>query len=189
MRQFLLRLGTVGPSTCLLCLVCALLVVPEWRAQGQSGPGGAVPVRFLLTGDLPNPVTVTGDDLATYPQRSVEVQERDGTKAAYEGVALIELLKRAGCPTGGDLKGKALASYVLAVARDGYAVTFTLAELEPAIGGSNVIVANKRDGKPLSSREGPLRIISASDKKPARSVRMLDTLRVVLLQKGDSGPR
>ena len=60
--------------------------------------------------------------------------------------------------------GKEL-SYVLAVARDGYAVTFTLAELDPAFRDSTVIVADRRDGGPMASPLGPIRIIAAGDKK------------------------
>lgn len=162
--------------------LAAILLIFGSTVCAQTEVKDATTARLAITGDLPNPSTLTREDLATYPHRTVSVEERDGTQASYEGVPLFEILKKAGAPSGGQLKGKALASYVLAGGRDGYQVTFSLAELDPAIGNSNVLVTDKRDGKPLAATVGPLRLISASDKKPARSVRMLDSLQVVMLR-------
>jgi DMSO/TMAO reductase YedYZ molybdopterin-dependent catalytic subunit len=152
--------------------LAALLIVVGVIAQGPSVLTGAAAVRLSVTGDLPNPLILSREDLAAYPRRTVTLQERNGASATYEGVPLIQILKKAGSPSGEQLRGKALASYVLAIARDTYQVTFTLAELDPEIGNDSVIVADKRDGKPLPDREGPLRLIASLDKKPARSVRM-----------------
>ena len=118
------------------------------------------------------------------PREKVSVEEQDGTKVEYEGVPLREILKRAGAPLGNQLRGKALASYVLAKAHDGYQVVFTL-------GGSGrrrsatrqILVADKRDGKSLFGYQGPFRLVCPNDKAGARSVRMLETLEVVRLQK------
>jgi len=117
------------------------------------------------------------------PRESVTVSDQDGTKVSYEGVPLREVLKRAGAPFGKQLRGKALASYVVAKARDGYVVVFTLAEVDPDFGNESILVADKRDGKPLFGFQGPLRLVCANDKAGARSVRMLETLEVVRLQK------
>lgn len=141
-------------------------------------------ISLSVGGDVPNPLTLTAADLAKLPRRSVTFEEHGGSKATYEGVALIDLLQKAGAPVGSQLKGKAMASYVLATARDGYQVTFTLAELDPMFRDSTVIIADKRDGKPIPSSIGPLRIVAATDKKGARSVRMLEKLQVVLLAQG-----
>lgn len=81
------------------------------------------------------------------------------------------------------MRGKALASYLLAGARDGYQVVFSLGELDPGVGGARVIVADQRDGKPLSAQQGPIRLVVSSDKRPARSVRMVERLHVVQLRK------
>jgi DMSO/TMAO reductase YedYZ molybdopterin-dependent catalytic subunit len=149
-------------------------------AIAQSSPNTAA-ATLSVTGDVSNPLTLTPSDLANLPRQHVTFQEHDGSKATYEGVALTDILKKAGAPSGSQLKGKTMASYVLATARDGYQVTFTLAELDPAIHASTVIVADKRDGQPIPGSLGPLRIIAATDKKGARSVRMLEKLQVVLL--------
>ena len=47
----------------------------------------------------------------------------------------------------GKLRGKALASYVLAKAHDGYQVVFTLGEIDAGIRQRADLVADKRDGK------------------------------------------
>jgi DMSO/TMAO reductase YedYZ molybdopterin-dependent catalytic subunit len=62
-------------------------------------------------------------------------------------------------------------------------VVFTLAELDPQFANESVLIADKRDGKPLPERQGPLRLVCASDKEGARSVRMLETIEVVRLRK------
>ncbi|HEY6342091.1 MAG TPA: molybdopterin-dependent oxidoreductase [Bryobacteraceae bacterium] len=117
------------------------------------------------------------------PRERVSVSEEDGTKVEYEGVPLREILKKAGAPLGGQLRGKALASYVLAKAQDGYQVVFAIAEFDPAFANEQILVADKRDGKPLFEYQGPFRIVCPNDKAGARSVRMPQTLHVVRLAK------
>jgi DMSO/TMAO reductase YedYZ molybdopterin-dependent catalytic subunit len=166
-----------------LCLfVVAIALAPILIAQEQSSVGG---VHLSVAGDVSKPLTLSVEDLASFPRRIVSLQQRDGTTASYEGMPLVEILKKAGVPSGEKLRGKALASYVVAHARDGYEVTFALAELDPELHDNNVVVADKRDGKPLNAQEGPLRIVVPSDKKPARSIRMVDELRVVMLRKDE----
>ena len=72
---------------------------------------------------------------------------------------------------------------MLAKAHDGYQVVFTLGEIDPAFGNEQIIVADKRDGKPLFGYQGPFRLVCPNDKAGARSVRMLETLEIVRLQK------
>jgi len=69
---------------------------------------------------------------------------------------------------------------VIIEAADGYKVAFALAELDSAFTSSKAILADKRDGKPLSVKEGPFRIVVPSDKRPARWVRQVTALRVVV---------
>lgn len=78
---------------------------------------------------------------------------------------------------------KALAGYVLAEAKDGYAVVFSLGELDPDLGGARIIVADKLDSKPLFEYQGPLRLVIPADKEGARSVPMLERLEVASLRK------
>jgi hypothetical protein len=145
----------------------------------QAPPAAVLAVQ----GDIASPLSLTADDLAKLPRQTVSVPAPDGSKIVYEGVTLLEVMQKAGAPLGKQLRGKALASYVLAKAHDGYQVTFTLGELDPQFGNESILVADKRDGKPLPDKQGPFRLVCPNDKEGARSVRMLETLEVVLLAK------
>ena len=58
-----------------------------------------------------------------------------------------------------------------------------LGEVAPEFGNQSILVADKRDGKPLFGYQGPFRLVCPNDKAGARSVRMLETLEFVRLQK------
>ena len=154
-----------------------------WLASAQTATTDAAPARIVIRGDISTPLTLTAEDLAAMPRETVSVPDQDGTKVNYEGVPLREILKRAGAPLGKDLRGKALTTYVLAKAHDGYQVVFSLGELDSAFGNEPVIVADKRDGKPLFGYQGPFRLVCPNDHAGARSVRMLETLELVRLAK------
>jgi DMSO/TMAO reductase YedYZ molybdopterin-dependent catalytic subunit len=163
----------------ILIAVCALPVLARAQATGTN----TAPAELAIRGDVSAPLVLKADDFAGMPRESVSVADQDGTKISYEGVALREILKRAGVPFGKDLRGKALASYVVAKAHDGYPVVFSLGELDAAFGNESIVVADKRDGKPLFGYQGPFRLVCPNDKAGARSVRMLETLEFVRLQK------
>jgi hypothetical protein len=152
-------------------------------ATAQTPAPNSAVSELTVRGDIPAPLILKADDLARMPRETVSVSDQDGTKVNYEGVALREILKRAGVPLGKDLRGKALASYVLAKAHDGYEVVFSLGEMDDAFGNESIIVADKRDGKALFGYQGPFRLVCPNDKAGARSVRMLETLELVRLQK------
>ena len=86
---------------------------------------------------------------------------------------------RAGIPQGEQLRGPAMATYVVAVAEDGYRVVFSLAELDSGIFESEVLVADTMDGAPLPDQLGPFRLVAPHEKRPARWVRMLKSITVV----------
>jgi DMSO/TMAO reductase YedYZ molybdopterin-dependent catalytic subunit len=156
-----------------MLLSCAALLA------AQAAPE----LKLVVTGDVPTPLTLTAKDLASMPRESAQVDDPDGGKTTYEGVPLQEILKKAGIPFGRQMRGKDLAGYVLASAKDGYEIVFSLGELDPDLGGERVLVADKRDGKPLFEYQGPARLVLPADKAGARSVRMLEKLEVVKLRK------
>jgi len=145
-----------------------------------QAPAAAV---LSVQGDLPMPLSLSADDLAKMPRETASAPAPDGSKIVYEGVTLLSVLQKAGAPFGKKLRGKVLTTYVLAKARDGYQVMFTLGELDPDFGNENILLADKRDGKPLPDKQGPFRLVCPNDHEGARSVRMLETLEVVRLAK------
>jgi DMSO/TMAO reductase YedYZ molybdopterin-dependent catalytic subunit len=158
----------------LLRFTVSALIIPALFAQQDS--------KITVGGDVAQPLTLTKEDLAKMPRTKV-VQNGRGSETIYEGVLLYEVLKRAGAPLDQQLSGKALASYVLADASDGYQVVYTLTELDPAFADNKVLLADTIDGKPLPAEQGPFRLIAPQDKRAARSVRMLNRLTVVRLRK------
>src|ERR1700733_15762496 len=115
-------------------LVWALLATASLLAQDPQQ-------TVQVTGAVKQPLTLTADDLAKMPRASVHTTN-NGMETVYEGVWLHEVLKRAGVPQGGELRGKALAGYVLAEAQDGYQVLFSLAELDPSFIANTILVAD-----------------------------------------------
>ena len=148
-----------------------------------QAPPAAIPAAIKVQGDIATPLTLTAQDLAAMPRERASIPDQDGTQVEYEGVTLSEILRRAGAPLGNQLRGNALTTYVLAKAHDGYQVVFTLAEVDAAFANEKILVADKRDGKPLFEYQGPLRLVCPGDKAGARSVRMLETLEIVRLRK------
>src|SRR5258705_9359876 len=74
-----------------------------------------------VTGAVKQPLTMSADDLAKMPRASVRTTS-NGMETVYQGVWLHEVLKKADVPQGSELRGKALAGYMLAEAQDGYQV-------------------------------------------------------------------
>jgi DMSO/TMAO reductase YedYZ molybdopterin-dependent catalytic subunit len=135
-----------------------------------------------VTGAVKQPLTLTADDLAKMPRATVRTMN-NGMETVYEGVWLHEILKKAGVPQGNELRGKALAGYVLAEAQDGYQVVFSLGELDPAFIDNEILLADTANGKPLFGAQGRFRLVVPKDKPGARSVRMLTRLEVVQVRK------
>jgi len=135
-----------------------------------------------ITGAVKQALTLTADDLAKMPRATVRTMN-NGMETVYEGVWLYEVLKKAGVPQGSELRGKALAGYVLAEAQDGYQVVFSLGELDPAFIDNEILLADTANGKPLFGAQGRFRLVVPKDKPGTRSVRMLTKLEVVQLRK------
>jgi hypothetical protein len=128
-------------------------------------------------------------DLARLPRKTVQATDHGGARAEFEGVPLFEILRRAGAPLGERLRGEAVASYVVVRASDGYRAVFALAELDAAFNDRTVLLADRRDGQPMSRPEGPLRIVVPDEKKHARWVRMVEVLTVQRARSDPAPPR
>lgn len=128
------------------------------------------------------PLSLTSADLAAMPRATIKMMN-NGIETAYEGVWLSEVLKKAGVRFGEALRGPALATYVLASASDGYQVVFSVGELDPAMTDEQFLLADKADGKALFGENGAFRLVIPTDKRGARSVRMLSKLEIVQVKK------
>ena len=156
----------------LVLVILAASLLPAQDAQPS----------LQVTGSVKQALALTADDLAKMPRASVRTTN-NGMETVYEGVWLHEVLKKAGVPQGSELRGKALSSFVIAEAQDGYQVVFSLGELDPAFIDNEILLADTANGKPLFGAQGRFRLVVPKDKPGARSVRMLTKLEVVQLRK------
>jgi hypothetical protein len=151
-------------------------------AAATAQPAARPAPALVVDGDVTKPLSLTAAEWKSLPRTKVEVKTGKGTINVYEGVLVGELLKVAGVPLG-QMRGGVVASYAVASAADGYQAVFAVAELDPAFTSSGVIVADVADGKPLSERDGPLRLVAPKDLMASRSVRMLRRIQIVRLAK------
>ena len=140
-------------------LFLALLLSTTLFAQSQA--------TISVGGNVPRPVTLTTEDLAKMPRARI---------AAYDGVWLHEILTKAGLEPGTDRAG-----YIVASGSDGYRAVFSLAEADPTVTDTQILVADKANGQALTGRDGSFRLVVPGDIRGVRSVRQLNRIEVVLL--------
>ena len=154
-----------------------LIVAIGFSPSASIGQATLQP-SLKVDGDVSNKLALSASDLAAIPHRSATVLDDHGAKAVYEGIPIVEILRRAGVPLGKELRGPKMTLCVVATASDGYRAAFALAEFDPGFTDQVILLADRRDGKLLSAREGPLRIIVPLDKRHARWVREVSSLTV-----------
>jgi hypothetical protein len=120
---------------------------------------------------------ITAAQIAALPHVSVSVKDHD-TPAQYDGVALGEVLKLGGVELG-KMKGPQMTQALLIEASDGYKVVYALTEVDPDFATREILLADKRDGKPLDEKHGPFQVVAPGDKRPARWIRMVTAIKVV----------
>jgi hypothetical protein len=126
---------------------------------------------------VPTTVPLDAATLAALPRQPVAAKLHD-VALQCEGVALRDLLRKAGAMSPEPLHGRDLARVVTVSARDGYRVVFSLAELDATLGDRGVFLVDRCNGKPLDDKDGPLRLLVPADTRPARGVRQIDSVRV-----------
>jgi len=133
---------------------------------------------FTVTGEVTTALDLKKSDLSGYKQISHKVKDRDNKEHEFKGVALFELLEKAGVTTGSKLRGENLAKYILIRAADGYEVVYALPEVDPEFTDQIIMLATEKDGQPLPNGEGPFRIITPNDKKQARWIREVRSIKI-----------
>ena len=121
-------------------------------------------------------------DLEALPHVKVTASEHGSPRVSFEGVALKSVLEKAGVTFGESIKGKRLSNCLLVEAADGYRAVIALPELDPAFTDKQTVLAFLRDGNPLNEKEGPYRIVIPDEKRMARWVRQVTTLKIVDVQ-------
>jgi len=149
-----------------IALACAALAVAGYAQE------------IAVQNDSGASVKVTAAEIAALPHQKVSV-DLHGKAASFEAVPLKLVLEKAGITLGDSLRGKRLSSCLLVEAADGYRAVFALPELDPGFTDRVVLLADRADGQPIGSHDGPFRIVVPGEKKMARWVRQVTALKIV----------
>jgi hypothetical protein len=124
---------------------------------------------------------VQRSDIESLPHVKVTSQGSE-MSATFEGVAVKDILAKAGVEFGHSMRGKRLASCLLVEAADGYRVVIALPEIDPDCTDKQIVRALFEDGKPLDAKAGPYRMVIPNEKRMARWVRQVTKLKIVDVQ-------
>jgi len=144
------------------------------QAFGQAEPS------ITVGGEVTKQLTITIAGMKDFPAKEITAKDKEGKEHVYKGTLLSLVLTSAGVTLGKELRGGNLAKYVIIKAADGYVVVYSLAELDPELTSNDVLLATLVDGHPLPKGEGPFRLVAPHDKKPARWIREITSIKVVL---------
>lgn len=161
----------IQPRSPLLYVICCLLFL----ITGLSAQ------TLQLVDAEGHSTTITAAQISVLPHVIVKVVDHDAP-AQFEGVSLGSLLSSANIQLGDKLRGSRMTEVLLVEAADAYRVVFALAEVDPVFAVREIILADKRDGKPLHAKEGPFRIIAPGDKRGARWVRQVTALKIIAVR-------
>lgn len=161
-----------------------------WASAGEPAaptPAAQPPCTrvLLVRNERGQTVTVKPEQFAALPQASVRDKlPHSDQEAVYEGVLVSDLLRAAGVaftdPAAPDKKlpaGLRTAS-VLVEAADGYQVVFSVPELDPELGGRQVLLANRVNGQPLDAKLAPYQVIVPGSDLHARWIRQVTRIMV-----------
>lgn len=159
-------------------LALGLLAGAGWNTTLRADEP-ASDVLLCVEGLVDPALRLTAADLAAMPRVKIKATEPHKNEAEFEGVPLAAILKKAGVPMGEWLRGEAITTIIIVTANDGYHAVYTLAELDPEFNDKVVILADRRNGEPITDpNSGPLRIIAPTEKRHGRWVRMVNRLTV-----------
>jgi DMSO/TMAO reductase YedYZ molybdopterin-dependent catalytic subunit len=171
----------------LTAFVCALtigfgsycLTAQAAQSANNACPGG-YSSQFTISGEVNHPATYDKASLGSLPHsiENVTFLTKTGPQSSsFSGVLLWNLLTTAGIQTNPDRHGQ--FQYVEVTATDCYQVVIALGELNPNLGGEQILVADGQNGSPLGPNTGFARIIVPGDKFGARDTFWIDRIEVL----------
>jgi len=122
-------------------------------------------------------VALSAAGLSNLPPQTVKAVDH-GTPATFEGVLLMDVLAKVDLPLGEKFHSTGASYYLAVEAKDGYRAVFAWAELDSTFMDKTVYLVMKRDGKPLSDKDGPFQLVAPGEKRAARWVRQVTALRI-----------
>jgi len=138
---------------------------------------GQVPATVVVRGIGGTSVTLSVSDLSKLPQQTVKVTDHE-PPVTFEGVLLTDVLAKVSLPLGEKFHSTGASYFLMVEARDGYRAVFAWAELDSGFMDKSVYVATKRDGKPLSGKDGPFQLVAPGEKRAGRWIRQVTALTI-----------
>lgn len=161
-----------------------VLLLGPWVLVLSSAVALATEVPILRVIGPEKIITFTAAEFAALPHLEAKLPPlHEAPERTYTGVALRELLARAGAPLGEKLRGDALLAGVIVRSKDNYAVLYALAEFDENFSQRTLLLADREDGQPLPPSAAPLRVVAPGDKRGARSARQVISIEIVSLAK------
>jgi hypothetical protein len=152
----------------------AMALVFLWAA-----PAMAQTAVLTVGGHVAHPAQLTLEQLKALPPVTVTLtfQSDHGPQSGtWTGPLLLDLVRQAAPVDNGSDKSAPLQHTILARGRDGYAAVLAIGEIDPRFAGNKVIVAYRRDGKPMERQT--FRLIVPGDAHGGRSVNDLVSLTI-----------
>jgi hypothetical protein len=147
----------------------------EMKMDAHSAPSTSLKITYAGKSEDWTPAT-----LAALPHTTINVyNEHAKASQTYSGVPLSALLTRLGVPE--KPHGKDFRLYLLAEGTDGYGVVYSVGEVTPDVHDGTTLVADTVNGKPLADN-GQFQLVTTGEKRPARWVRNLASIRVLTAQ-------
>jgi DMSO/TMAO reductase YedYZ molybdopterin-dependent catalytic subunit len=159
-------------------IIILLSITGLYHVANAQVPNTGKQASVKVSGEVITPLELQLSDVQQFPQTVVVRKDRDGKDHQYSGVILAAILQKAGVTLGKDLRGENLTKYVKVEASDGYQVIFALAELDKDFTDRTIILATQVDGAPLAVGDGPFRIIVQDEKKPARCIKQVTSIKI-----------
>lgn len=132
--------------------------------------------------------SITPESLLGADNRDVRLEDAAGNVTVYHGLSLLEVLEKNGHLDTRSMAAqrKLAAAVLLATARDGYTVAFSIGELLMHRSDPRVFLVAETGAGPLPENEGPVRLVVYGDR--ARSPYALAGFELRLLAENNRKP-
>ena len=163
-------------------------LLPVVHGQTPSTFGTMVDGKLTVSLLDGSPQVMDRSDISKLPHMTVKVRGSGGKISIYSGVPLEELLKHVGAVFGKERRRINLGSIVLVESVDQPSILFAMAEFDIALTDKRILLADTKNGRPLTAPEGPFRIIVPDEKQPTRWAKQVWAIYVVQISEPSKRP-
>lgn len=154
-----------------LSILLTTVLLVQSASTGQASTG-AITIR-----SEGQELVLSPDDLA-----KVKRHEHQADAETLSGVLLWDLLQMAKVPSPKASGRQRAVMYMKLTGADGQSAVMALVDVDPSFSKRLVLVADRRNGKPLDATEGPWRVFIPDDIRHARWIRGLVAVEVLTVK-------